>query len=999
MRKYLATIIINAVVALSLMSIAAGADVLPNRGLYEVSHERVELRGGFWGQRLDTHHEVTVPHALSCLEHDGHVTNFDKAAGVFDGPLRGHHAFDSDIHKAMEGAMYSLQHHDDSQLRKRVEGILDRILAAQQKDGFLISYYIVRDPDKRWENLRLEHQMYNAGHFFEMAVEHHRLTGKSNVLNAAKRFADHIDSVFGPGKRYDVGGHEEVELALVKLYRATGERRYLELSRFFLDERGHAHGFERKAFDPDTIPTELPTFDDLPASERSQARRRARNSIRNGRMQDHKPLVEQTEAVGHAVRAGYIYSAMADIARFMDAPDYERALDSIWQDVVARKMYVTGGVGTAQYGDEGFGDPYLLPNRTYCESCANIAHVLWQHRMNLLKGHAKYADVMELALYNGAISGISIAGNAFFYQNPLESRGGRRSSWIGLACCPTNLTRIIPQVGGLTYAQGKNRLYVNLFASGDVSVKMDDGVKVKLAQKTDYPWDGHVKLTVTPEQVSDFDLCLRIPGWALGRPVPSDLYRFAEGKVAAVGLKLNGKTIDATPEEDGYVHLKRSWKAADVVELDLPMPIRRVYAHEKVLADQGKVALMRGPITYCLEAVDNPNVDVLSVALPREAELHAEHRDQLLGGVTVLQGKGLDDRQRPVTLTTVPYYSWANREKGAMTVWINEAPIASAALPATSSPTRAQQVDQSTLLKQAGKSPIKVFILAGQSNMEGQGVVSMDHPRYYNSGKGNLVNTMKEPNKAHLYKHLKNEKGDWVVRDDVKITFRDRSGGLTIGYTGYGGSSHIGPELQLGHVVGDYFKEPVLLIKTAWGGKSLFKDFRPPSSGGEVGEFYKLMLKDIHKALDSMAETFPDLAGRKYEITGFVWMQGWNDMCDTKAIPEYDKNLINLVKDLRKEFKRPYLPVVIGELGNGGPEASGNMAAFRKAQKKGAEGIDNAVFVITHGFWRDPRQSPNVNHGHHWCGNAESYFLIGDALGKGMIRLLKQKNSRGKDSR
>jgi hypothetical protein len=295
------------------------------------------------------------------------------------------------------------------------------------------------------------------------------------------------------------------------------------------------------------------------------------------------------------------------------------------------------------------------------------------------------------------------------------------------------------------------------------------------------------------------------------------------------------------------------------------------------------------------------------------------------------------------------------------------------------------------------KKPVKVFLLAGQSNMEGQGVVSMDDPRDYNGGKGNLVNTMKDPKKARLYKHLKNEKGEWVIRDDVKITFRDRSGGLTIGYTGYGGTSHIGPELQFGHVVGDYYEEPVLLIKTAWGGKSLFKDFRPPSSGGTLGESYKLMLEDVHKALDNMGKNFPDLAGRRYEIAGFVWMQGWNDMCDPKAIPEYDKNLVSLVKDLRKEFKSPNLPVVIGELGNGGPEASGNMAAFREAQKRGAEQIDNAAFVITHDFWRDPQESPNVGHGHHWCGNAESYFLIGDALGKGIIKVIEQKNLKSKD--
>ncbi len=697
MRKYLAAIIINAVVALGVMSIAAGADVLPDRGLYEVSHKRVELHGGFWGSRLKTHHDRTIGHALDCLERNGHVTNFDKAAGVFDGPLRGHHAFDSDIHKAMEGAMYSLQHHDNPRLRQRVENIVDRILAAQQTDGYMISYFIVNGLDKKWKDMRLQHQMYNAGHFFEMAVEHNRLSGNPKALDAAKRFADHIDSIFGPGKRYDVGGHEEIELALVKLYRATGRIRYLELCRFLLDERGHLHGMERKPFEsgPLIVPERLEGQTD---AEYRRAKWHASLRWRNGRMQDHKPLVHQNEAVGHAVRAGYIYSAMADIARFMDAPEYERAVDNLWQDAVSHKMYVNGAVGTAQYGDEGYGDPYLLPNRTYCESCASIAYVFWQHRMNLLKAHAKYADVMELTLYNAVLAGISLSGDAFFYQNPLSSKGSKRSSWIGLACCPTNLTRIIPQVGGLVYAQGKNRLYVNLFAAGEASVRMDNGVNVKLAQQTNYPWDGRVKLTVTPEQTSDFDLCVRIPGWALGRPVPGDLYRFADSKVAAVGLKVNGKTIDATPKEDGYVHLKRSWKPRDVVELDMPMPVRRVYAHEKVAEDHGKVSLMRGPITYCLEAVDNPNVNVLSAALLQEAELRPVHNDQLLGGVTVIEGKGMDDRNRPVTLTAVPYYSWANREKGAMTVWIKEA--------------------ARTSRKQVGKGPVKVFILLGKSLAE-----------------------------------------------------------------------------------------------------------------------------------------------------------------------------------------------------------------------------------------------------------------------------------------
>jgi len=662
--------------ALGFGSAAAWADPPPLRGLDEVNHKEVELRGGFWGPRLKTQHEVTIPHALDCLEKDGHVTNFDKAAGVIKGPPSGHGAFDSDLHKALEGAMYSLQHFDDSPLRRRVEGILDHILAAQQKDGFLISYFIIRDSDKRWEDLRLMHQMYNAGHFFEMAVEHHRLTGQPRVLDAAKRFADHIDGIFGPGKRYDVDGHQEVELALVKLYRATGERRYLELARFFLDERGYAHGTERKPFDPSTA-VQAPIPEGLSAEDKRRESRRARYRVRNGRMQDHKPVVDQHEAVGHAVRAGYMYAAMADIVRFMDAPGYEGALDDIWNDVVSRKMYVTGGIGTAQYGDEGFGDPYLLPNNSaYCESCAAIAHVLWQHRMNLLKGQAKYADVMELALYNGALSGISISGDRFFYQNPLASKGGgRRSSWIGLSCCPTNLARIIPQVGGLAYARGKGRVYVNLYLAGEASLEMDDGVTVKLAQQTDYPWDGRVRLTVTPAQASEFALCLRMPRWARGWPVPSDLYRFGDPKVPPVGLKVNGKIADPSPRDGGYVHLQRRWQAGDVVELDLPMPVQRVYAHEKVQDDQGKVALVRGPIVYCLEAVDQPGVDLFRLVLPREAALRAEHRAGLLGGVTVLQGSALADGQRPVTLTAVPYYAWANREKGAMTVWIDEAPL------------------------------------------------------------------------------------------------------------------------------------------------------------------------------------------------------------------------------------------------------------------------------------------------------------------------------------
>ena len=657
------------IITLCFVAPALSSDPPPLRGLREVDNMCVKLQGGFWGPRLKTASEVTIPHALNSLEKDGHVTNFDKAAGIAEGTASGHAAFDSDLYKALEGAMYCLQNKPDKALGKRADGILDRILAAQQKDGFLVAYFILREQKYRWERLRTMHQMYNAGHYFEMAVEHHKVTGETKVLNSAIRFADHIDGIFGPNKRYDVDGHQEIELALVKLYRATGKRKYLDLSRFFLDERGHAHGLERKPFDLRT-PIKTPPYEkDLP--ERAK-RLRARCRQRNGRAQDHRPIVEEKLAVGHAVRAGYMYAAMADIVRFSDAPEYDRVLGHLWKDVVGRKMYITGSVGTAQYHDEGFGDPYLLPNRTYCESCANIAHVLWQYRMALLQGDAKYADVMELALYNGAISGISIAGNSFFYQNPLSSKGGRRSTWIGLSCCPTNLARIIPQVGGLAYARDKKSIYVNLYVAGQASIVLD-GTAVKLAQKTDYPWNGRVRLTVTPPKASEFNICLRIPGWARGKPVPGDLYRFGDTNVPPAGLKINGQAADAAPKTDGYLHLKRTWKGGDIVELDLPMPVKRVYAHEKVKADAGKTALMRGPIVYCLEAVDHPEADLSRIVLPPKANLQTEHREKLLGGVTVIQGQALVDG-KSVKMTAVPYYAWANRDRGAMEVWVNESP-------------------------------------------------------------------------------------------------------------------------------------------------------------------------------------------------------------------------------------------------------------------------------------------------------------------------------------
>jgi DUF1680 family protein len=672
----------------------------PLHGLAEVSWLDVDLKGGFWGPRLEIHHQTTIPHVLDMLEERKHIANFDVAARVVkggpashpagdsdqankalegdagnhdpgqpstEGQIVGHSAFDSDLHKALEGACYTLGHCDDHALHQRVDGILDRILAAQEKDGYLVSYFTAKEPENRWANMRLNHELYNAGHYFEFAVADFLLHGGTKALDSAGRFADHIDRTFGPGKRYEVCGHQEVELALVKLYRATGEKRYLDLCRFFVDERGHAHGMERKPF------TEV--FDREPPKQRPgepiQEYRRRKWSTRNGRMQDHKPLLAQTEAVGHAVRAGYIYSAMADLARFSEAPEYAKAVRILWHDVVRHHLYITGGLGTAQYGDEGFGDRYLLPNKTYCESCACIANVLWQHRMTLMDGDAKYADVMELALYNSALSGMSLSGDGFFYQNPLEARNGaERSKWIGLACCPTNLTRFTPQVGGLVYAKADGKLDVNLYAAGEAAIELGGGKTVRLTQETNYPWDGKVRLTVATENPAAFDLRLRIPGWVRGKPVPSDLYRHDPPASPAVTVSVNAETIDPLRDASGYINLSRTWKSGDVVELDLPMPVRRVLAHENLAENRGRVALMRGPVVYCFEGIDNPDVDLFQVKLPRDAALTTQHRADLLNGVTVIHTTGQDEQGKPVKLTAIPYFAWANRGKTPMNLWM-----------------------------------------------------------------------------------------------------------------------------------------------------------------------------------------------------------------------------------------------------------------------------------------------------------------------------------------
>ena len=627
------------------MSAAAVAAEQPHRRLTPVPFTDVKVADEFWAPRIETNRTKTVPHAFKECEQTGRISNFAKAGGLEPGKFEGIYFNDSDVYKAIEGAAYSLSAHPDAELEKYLDGVIAKIASAQQKDGYLYSFYTVnKELDKRWTNTGAMHELYCAGHLFEGAVAHFRATGKRNFLDVAIRLADHIDSVFGPDKRHDVPGHEEIELALVKLYEATGQERYLKLAKFFIDERGHK-GCGRK--------------------------------LQGQYSQDHMPVVEQSEPVGHAVRAMYLYCGTTDVAAYTEDKAYMAALDRLWASTATRKMHVTGGVG-ARHSGEAFGDDYELPNRTaYCETCAAIGNALWNHRMNLLTGDARYADLLERILYNGFLSGVSLDGTKFFYVNPLESPGNHhREAWFGCACCPVNVVRLVPSIPGYVYATDADGIYVNLYMAGRATVKRDGGA-VALRQETRYPWDGKVKLTVEPAKSGRFTLALRIPAWAQGETGTGDLYRMAAVQGAAgPAVSVNGKPAEAAERRGGYARVSREWQKGDVVELDLPMPVRRVYANPKVKDDAGRVALQRGPVVYCLEGADNGPA-LLHTYLPADASLQAEHRADLLGGVTVLKGKGMTRRETgdlPADLVAVPYCAWDHRAAGPMAVWVAEDP-------------------------------------------------------------------------------------------------------------------------------------------------------------------------------------------------------------------------------------------------------------------------------------------------------------------------------------
>ncbi len=629
----------------------AGASSIAAKGDYPfqpVSFTDVKVEDEFWAPRIETNRSVSIPHAFKKCEETGRIDNFAIAGGLMKGRFRGKFPFDdTDPYKILEGASYSLSVHPDPALEKYLDDLIAKIAAAQEPDGYLYTTRTI-DPNnphkwagaKRWEkDPDLSHELYNCGHLYEAAVAHYQATGKRSLLDVAIKNADLLCRDFGPGKLSYCPGHQIVEMGLVKMYRVTGKEEYLDLAKFFLDVRGSGNEYS----------------------------------------QNHKKVIEQTEAVGHAVRAMYMYCGMADVAALTGDSGYLQAIDKIWEDVVTKKLYLTGGIGATGQG-EAFGKAYNLPNETaYCETCAAIGNVMWNYRMFLLHGDAKYIDILERTLYNGLISGVSLTGDSFFYPNPLQSHGQhKRSSWFDCACCPGNITRFIPSVPGYVYAHTDDALYVNLFVSSTATVKMGNAA-VRITQQTQYPWDGKVKITIEPEDIAEFSLRIRIPIWTQNKSVPSDLYRFMDSLPAGgkISLKVNGKAY-VLDVEKGYAHIDRQWKKGDVIELNLPMPVQRVLANDKVADDLGKVALQRGPIVYCAEWPDN-NGHVLNLVLSDIVKLKAERRKNLLNGVTVLSGKanglsydkdGKTILKKEQDFVAIPYYAWAHRGSGEMAVWL-----------------------------------------------------------------------------------------------------------------------------------------------------------------------------------------------------------------------------------------------------------------------------------------------------------------------------------------
>ena len=634
---------------LTCICITGSAQINHGYPIDPVPFTSVKVTDNFWGQHLQASREVTIPLAFSKCEETGRYENFVKAAHPSDTyKVEGFSFDDTDVYKTIEGASYSLQTYPDKKLQKYIDSVLVIVAGAQEPDGYLYTARTMNPKHphnwagkERWVAVEnLSHEFYNLGHMIEGAVAHYQATGKRNFLDIAIKYADCVCREIGNGpqqKKY-VPGHQIAEMALVKLYMVTGDKKYLDQAKFFLDTRGYT-------------------------------------SRKDAYSQAHKPVVEQDEAVGHAVRAVYMYSGMADVAAITGDSSYIKAIDKIWDNIVSKKIYITGGIG-AHHAGEAFGNNYELPNLSaYCETCAAIGNVYMNYRLFLLHGDAKYFDVLERTLYNGLISGVSLDGGSFFYPNPLSSNGKySRKPWFGCACCPSNVSRFIPSLPGYVYAVKNDQVYVNLYLSNKAELKVDKK-KILLEQETGYPWNGDIRLKITQGN-QDFTMKLRIPGWVRGNVLPGDLYSYADNQKPAYQVSVNGQTVESDVN-DGYLSIARKWKKGDVVEVHFDMIPRIVKANPKVEADHGRVAVERGPIVYCAEWPDN-RFNVHSILLNQHPQFKVTDKPELLYGIrqitTDAQALSYDKAGKLVTkdveLTLIPYYAWAHRGEGDMEVWL-----------------------------------------------------------------------------------------------------------------------------------------------------------------------------------------------------------------------------------------------------------------------------------------------------------------------------------------
>lgn len=587
----------------------------PLKMIEQIDFSHVKINDNFWSPRLSKHVSATLPVCIDQIENQtGRIRNFENAAKG-EGEHSGIFFDDSDVYKALEGMAYSLINNPDPELEKKADEWIDKFAAAQQPDGYINTFYTLTGLDKRWTNMD-KHEMYCAGHMIEAGVAYYQATGKRKLLDVCIRMTDHMMSQFGPGKRHWVPGHEEIELALVKLYQTTQEQKYLDFAYWLLEERGHGHG---------TMGDEgkwNPVY-----------------------YQDIVPVRQLTDISGHAVRCMYLYCGMADVAALKNDTGYIAAMDRLWDDVVHRNMYITGGVGSS-HDNEGFTEDYDLPNLdAYCETCASVGMVLWNQRMNQLTGDSKYIDVLERSLYNGALAGISLGGDRFFYVNPLESKGDHhRQEWYGCACCPSQLSRFLPSIGNYIYASSDDALWVNLYIGNTGQIRIGE-TDILLTQETDYPWDGSVKLTISTSQPLEKEIRLRIPNWC-----------------KTYDLSINGKRINVS-EEKGYAVIK-DWKSQDVIALDMDMPVEIVAADPHVKENFGKRAIQRGPLVYCMEKIDNP-VYFDQIQLSPSTTFQTAFASDILNGIKTIKTNG-----RAQSATFIPYYAWDNRKAGKMRVWI-----------------------------------------------------------------------------------------------------------------------------------------------------------------------------------------------------------------------------------------------------------------------------------------------------------------------------------------